>query len=329
MTELYPLRFRPILRHYLWGGRRLAELLNKDLGEFATAAESWEICARGEDQSVVLHGPLAGFTLADLISRYSEALVGNEFAGRRFPFLLKFLDAAEPLSVQVHPDDATAARADPPDSGKTEAWVVVSAAAGSTIYAGLKPGVDRTALNKALDAGCVHELLHSFRPQRGDCIVIPAGTVHALGPGLVVYELQQSSDITYRLFDWCRLGPDGRPRPLHIEQALEVIDFSRGPIAPIRLTPISDGRRQRLAQCPYFTLDRISAEFGQTVALGGDMRMHLIAVISGAAQSSEIPGPSPLKAGDTFLIPAVVGPIALIAGADGMEILDAYGPCDF
>ncbi len=145
-------------------------------------------------------------------------LLGRHHPQSRFPLLVKFLDAALPLSVQVHPNDEQAARLNPPDLGKTEAWYILSADPGSTIYAGLRPGVDRQQLADAIGQGTCEKLLHHFQPKAGDCLFIPAGTVHALGAGLLVAEVQQSSDTTFRLYDWNRVGPDGKPRPLHVEQ---------------------------------------------------------------------------------------------------------------
>ena len=161
-----------------------------------------------------------------------ETLLGRHHPQARFPLLLKFLDAADRLSLQVHPDDARAALLDPPDLGKTETWVVLEAAPGSLIYAGLKPGVDRAQFERELARGTCEACFHTFEPRAGDCIFLPAGTVHAIGGGLLMAELQQASDCTFRLFDWNRVGPDGKPRLLHVEQALEVINFAAGPVAP-------------------------------------------------------------------------------------------------
>ena len=178
---LYPLRFQPIFRRYLWGGRRLESSLGKQLGPGHDWAESWEICDHAADQSRVQFGPLAGTSLGEL---------GRHHPQPRFPLLLKFLDAAQRLSVQVHPDDARAARLSPPDLGKTEAWVILEAEPGSLIYAGLRPGVDRRALAAAIGQGRCQDCLNVFPPSVGDCIFLPAGTVHALGAGLLVAEIQ-------------------------------------------------------------------------------------------------------------------------------------------
>ena len=195
---------------------------------------------------------------------------------------MKFLDAAQRLSVQVHPDDARAARLTPPDLGKTEAWVILEAEPGSLIYAGLRPGVDRQTLAAAIGQGRCQDCLNVFQPSVGDCIFLPAGTVHALGAGLLVAEIQQSSDVTYRLFDWNRLGPDGKPRPLHVEQGLDAVDFQRGPVGPQQPRPAERPEVSRLVECERFVLDRWA--FDAPLPAGGDNRCHIIVIVEGAVR---------------------------------------------
>ncbi len=216
MTELPPLRFKPILKEYLWGGRRLGTELHKPIGDGPHYAESWEVVDHGDDQSTVADGPLAGTTLHEIVAHNGRELFGRHDVRPRFPLLLKYLDCQRVLSVQVHPDDKQAAKLDPPDLGKTEAWVVLAAEPGSKIYAGLKDGVDRQTLERELARGNCQICLHEFEPRPGDCLLIEAGTVHALGAGLLIAEIQQASDTTYRLFDWNRVDRDGKPRPLCI-----------------------------------------------------------------------------------------------------------------
>jgi len=311
----YLLRFSPIFRRYLWGGRRLATMLGKPLGPGDDYAESWEIVDHGADQSVVSDGPLAGRTLGELMRDHRRELMGARAASdaesASFPLLLKLLDCNRTLSVQVHPNDAQAAQLVPPDRGKTEAWVVVAAEPGSKIYAGLKPGVTREQLAVALAVGECEACLHEFEARAGDCVFIPAGTVHALGAGLVIAEIQQASDTTFRLFDFNRVGADGKPRPLHIEEALATIDFARGPVAPQRPQPIGEPGRERLVACDKFVLDRLSIVAPTTV--GGDDRFHLLAVIEGAVRAVDSRGSHQLALGATALAPAAAGPIELAA----------------
>jgi mannose-6-phosphate isomerase len=309
MPMLYPLRFKPILRHYLWGGRRLVESFGKSDGGQPIVAESWEIVDHGEDQSVVAFGPLAGRTLGELARELGGEMYGDLAFPARFPLLFKLLDARQALSVQVHPNDAQAARLDPPDLGKTEAWVVLAADPGSAIYAGLKRGFDRAALAREVARGTTELCLHRFEPKVGDCVFIPAGTVHALGAGLVVAEIQQASDTTYRLFDWNRVGADGQPRTLHVEEALAVIDESRGPVNPQPPQPPDAKGIERLVACDKFVLERWTFAEPRTLATAG--RPRIVAVLSGAIRIQGDPAAKPLVAGETALIPAVCESVQL------------------
>ncbi len=322
-TTLYPLRFQPIFRRYLWGGRRLESSLGKHLDPGSDWAESWEICDHARDQSLVQFGPLAGTSLGDLVRRCGAELLGRHHPQPRFPLLLKFLDAAQKLSVQVHPNDAQAARLDPPDLGKTEAWVVLEAEPGSVMYVGLKPNVNREALATAIGQGRCQDCLNIFQPAVGDCVFIPAGTVHALGAGLLIAEIQQSSDVTYRLFDWNRLGLDGKPRPLHVEQGLAAVDFQRGPVGPERPRATKRPEVSRLVECERFLLDRW--EFDAPMVAGGDRRCHIIVVIEGAVQIEGDPSGVVLARGGTALLPASLGAVRLTPSSRTI-LLDAYLP---
>jgi mannose-6-phosphate isomerase len=322
------LRFHPIFRRYLWGGRRLGEMLHKPIGPEPDYAESWEIVDHGADQSVVRGGPHAGMTLGRLVREQPTAVLGRHAAAVRsalggFPLLMKLLDCNRTLSVQVHPNDNQAARLTPPDRGKTEAWVVLAADPGSKIYAGLQPGVTREALAAALERGEVERLLHAFEPRVGDCVFIPAGTVHALGAGLVIAEIQQASDTTFRLFDWNRVDASGKPRPLHIAESLDAIDYDRGPVAPQRPRPTGDPGRERLVECDKFALDRVTFDAPRTI--GGDDRFHVLAVIEGAVTAAGDQLAAPLAVGDTALAPAAAGAVHLTPRG-GATVLDITLP---
>lgn len=323
MPPLYPLRFRPLFRRYLWGGRRLGDVLGKPIGPETDYAESWEIVDRGPDQSIVLAGELAGQTLGELVAQRGRELLGRHFPQDRFPLLFKFLDCQKMLSVQVHPSDEEAARLDPPDLGKTEAWVILQAEPGSVVYAGLKRGFDRAALEREVHRGTTELCLHSFAPQPGDCLFIPAGTVHALGAGLLVAEIQQASDTTFRLFDWNRVGPDGRPRQLHVEQSLATIDYHRGPVQPQTPRPLATAGAVRLVECDKFVLDK--HEFSSPQALGGDDRCHILAMLSGQASLAGDPSSEPFSLGQVALLPAGIGPVT-VTPQDHCTLLDAYWP---
>ena len=299
----------------------MATVLNKPIGD-ASCAESWEIADHSQFQTVVANGPWAGQSLAELMDRRGRELVGErafeqihhphvpvELRGR-FPLLLKFLDAQRDLSVQVHPDDAMAARLDPPDFGKTEAWYVIDAQPGSSIYAGLKPGIGPADLAAAIERGQADQVLHSFPARPGDCLLIRAGTIHAIGAGCLIAEIQQASNTTFRLYDWNRLGPDGQSRPLHIEQGIEATDFSIGPVDPIGSSEKqSRGGGQVLVDCDRFVMRRRSID--QPVSVGGDQRFHILAVLAGAIQVEGETAEKPLAIGDTILIPAASGPLSV------------------
>jgi mannose-6-phosphate isomerase len=247
--------------------------------------------------------------LHELVTQRGEELLGKHHPQARFPLLLKFLDAAQPLSVQVHPDDAQGARLTPPDLGKSEAWVVMRAEPGSAIYAGFKRGFDRAAVEREVSRGTVELCLHRFEPKVGDCVYLPAGTVHALGAGLMVAELQQASDTTFRLFDWNRVGPDGQPRALHVEQALATIDFAREPITPIGTQPIDAAGMECLVHGEKFVLERFRSDRPLTV--GGDGQARLLVVLDGELAVEKDASPEPLGTGGTMLLPAGCGAIRL------------------
>lgn len=311
-TPLYPLRFEPIFKRMIWGGRRLHTLLEKPIGPEDCYAESWEVSDHGQDVSRIADGPLKGVTLREILHDRGPELLGSAFADtRQFPLLVKFLDAHQVLSVQVHPDDALGKRL-ASDNGKTEAWVILHAEPGSVIYAGLRSGVDREQFAQALASGDVEPLLHHFAAKAGDCILIPAGTVHAIGSGVVLAEIQQMSDATFRVHDWGRLGTDGKPRQLHLKEALESTDYEAGPIDPVRpvVETCTVGTHERLTQCPYFALERWRLDEG-SVEIGRSDRFTLLLGLEGQAELLHGGHNYRLKRGETLLLPASVGPCTL------------------
>ena len=306
-TPLYPLSFRPILKRLLWGGRRLGELLKKPLGDGRDYAESWEIADHRADVSVVDDGPLKGSDLRHLLAERGADILGPGFAkARQFPLLVKFLDANQHLSVQVHPDDVKG-RILAGDNGKTEAWVIVHAEPGSLIFAGLKPGVARDDLAEGMKTGRVEPLLHRFEARPGDCVMIPAGTIHAIGAGIVLAEIQQMSDATFRVFDWDRLGPDGSPRALHVREALESTDYDAGPVNPLETVPelIPGGTRERLTACDYFAIERQTLDGATPV--GQRDRFTIVVGLDGDCEIDHEGRSYPLPGGSTRLLPAAIG----------------------
>ncbi|TXT24972.1 MAG: mannose-6-phosphate isomerase, partial [Planctomycetota bacterium] len=249
-----PLRLQPLFKQRPWGGRRLAQQWRKPDANSTGWAESWEVVDLGEDQSRIIGGPYDGRLLHELVREHPVELLGRHASCGRFPLLFKFLDAAETLSVQVHPNDSQSARIAAGGCGKSEAWVILLAEPDSRMFIGLNSEVDRVTLERHLAAGTVEQCLHSITVQPGDVISVPAGTVHAIGAGIALAEIQQSNDMTFRLFDWNRRDAQGRPRELHIEQALQCIDFSCGPVSlhlP-REIPSVDHRHEVLVQNGHF-----------------------------------------------------------------------------
>ncbi|MEX0678158.1 MAG: type I phosphomannose isomerase catalytic subunit [Pirellulales bacterium] len=322
MSVLYPLRFQPILRCYMWGGRRL-ESLGKQLGPGSDYAESWEIVDRGADQSVVTAGPLAGRTLGELVREFGQPLLGRHAGHQRFPLLFKFLDAQQRLSLQVHPDDAHAAALDPPDLGKSEAWVILEAQPRSYIYAGLLRGIDRDMLKLEIARHTVELCCERIEPRAGNCYFLPAGVVHAIGPGLLVAEIQEASDTTYRLYDYDRVGPDGRRRELHVALALDAIDYDYGPVAAQQPQPTDVTGVERLVACDHFVLDRWTLSGPHRTR--GDDRCHILAVLEGAIEVAGDPVGQPLSRGGSMLVPAELGAVD-VRVRDRAVVLDAYLP---
>ncbi|QDT56594.1 putative mannose-6-phosphate isomerase GmuF [Caulifigura coniformis] len=300
-----PLTFTPHFRAQVWGGRRLESVIGKALPALGLYGESWELSTHPLHLSRVAAGPWAGRTLAEVWNQVSEVWqpVGQREDGA-FPLLVKWLDCDAMLSVQVHPGDACARRLLNEAAGKTEAWVIIEAAPTARIYAGLKPGVDRAELERRSADGTVAECLHSFVPVRGDVIHIPAGTVHASGGGIVMAEVQQTSDATFRLFDWNRVGADGKPRQLHLDEALECIDWNRGPVNPIARLDLDgpcDSALASIHECPYFRFESLAVG-REWINLPGD-EMAIVMCLSGSVTIGDGDDALTLDAGSTCLLP--------------------------
>jgi mannose-6-phosphate isomerase len=299
-----PLRFQPYLRPMVWGGRRLGEMLGKPLPTPEPYGESWEISDHPSHRSAT-----GGRTLRDLMEHERAALLGPSAPSYDvFPWLVKWLDAWDWLSVQVHPDEEAVKRLWPGEASKTEAWFVLDAAPGSKIYAGLLPGVDERELRAALAAGAVAECLHRFEPWPGDCLFLPAGTVHAVGGGVLMAEVQQTSDATFRLFDWNRRDAKGQSRTLHIEESIASIHWDGGPVRPVRAagygTVAAGPAWQSLVGCRYFALDYGRPK--EAFWCGGTGCMQVAMVLHGAARLETAAGEQAIRTGDTLLFPAAM-----------------------
>ncbi|OAI47878.1 mannose-6-phosphate isomerase [Planctomycetaceae bacterium SCGC AG-212-F19] len=305
-VPLYPLRFEPILQPRIWGGRQLASWYGYATDE--PIGEAWVLSDREDHPSRIAEGPLKGRTLPQLMAEVAPALLGPKAEHhRRFPLLLKFLDARDTLSVQVHPTDGHTQLLPHGERGKTEAWIVLQAEPESRIFAGLHPGVTAEVMCRALAERRLRDLLASFVPKPGDGIMLDAGTVHALGGGVLLFEVQQNSDVTFRLYDWDRVDGQGKPRALHIEDALACTDFTRGPVGPV--VPVVEAtapvRREQMFDCPFFRLWRLHGQEPFPVGAAGDCRV--LVGIAGRAQLEHATGRTSLAAGTVVLWPATLG----------------------
>lgn len=305
--QIYPLKFEPIYQYRLWGGRRLEHLLSKPLPKDEPVGEAWLLSDRKDHASKVSAGALKGSTITELMKKFPDEImgkVGND--SDRFPLLLKFLDCQEVLSVQVHPSDDQKEYIPQGDTGKTEAWVVLETGEDSRIYAGLKKGANQENLLKSIRDKTVSKRLHSFVPEVGDAIFIQSGTVHTLG-GTVVFEVQENSDVTFRLYDWDRTDPKtGKPRDLQVDKAIACIDFSQvdiGPVPPIKSLYVENA--EKLFDNEHFKLWRIESESEFTAGFKDEP--VILVCIGGKGTMRYNKTDYSIAKGEVMLIPAVVG----------------------
>ncbi|HZJ83025.1 MAG TPA: mannose-6-phosphate isomerase, class I [Clostridia bacterium] len=324
---LYPLLFYPILKEKIWGGRRLGELFNRDLlGD--RVGESWDVACHENGTSLVANGSHKGKSLEDLIEEYGRGLLGNSLEQRdidKFPLLIKILDARDVLSVQVHPGDEYAAFHEDGELGKTEMWYVLDAEPGSYLYYGVKPGIGANEFKEALEKGDVEPYLCRMAVQQGDVLYMPSGMVHAIGSGILICEIQQNSDTTYRVFDWNRLGDDGSFRELHIEKALDVIDFegrhSREKVKGIEVK-YEGFSRTYLVACPYFASEKLDLEDRMTDKANGD-KFFILTIIEGQGDIVYKDGSQKFQVGNSVMIPANLGDYSIVGNC---KIIKTYIP---
>lgn len=323
---LYPLTFHPIFQERIWGGRKLESLYAKKLPAGKVIGESWEISDRPDANSVISNGPLAGQTLAGLMRDHRDAVMGRARAvDGRFPLLIKLLDAQDNLSLQVHPPQHLAA--DLGGCAKTEMWYVSAAEPGALLYAGLRRGVTREEFATKTRAGTVAECFHQLPVREGDSLFLPSGRVHALGKGLVIFEIQQNSDTTYRVFDWNRVDASGKPRQLHIEESLKCIDFEDFEPA------LTNGEAQQreagvaarpLARHALFAVDAIQigarSEFRESIN-----EPRVVGVVSGSVEIPHQTNGVTLTSGQFALVPAALGELRVVAKSDAKFLVAAPG----
>jgi len=308
-SQLYPLRLKPIFQYRPWGGRRLADLVAEPMPS-GPVGEAWLLSDRDDHASQVAEGPLKGQTIGQLLKQFPEQMLGKlAHRFQRFPLLLKFLDAQEMLSVQVHPTKANTNLLPAGETAKSEAWIVLEVGAESRIYAGLKDGTTAADLGRALANGTVAEQLEGFTPKLGDSVFIKAGTVHSLGGDVVAFEIQQNSDVTFRLYDWDHVdAKTGKLRGLQVEQAMNCIDFAEGPVG--RGTPVVESatpvKREQLFDCEYFRLWRIGGELPFSVGAMGLPRV--LVCIEGGGEIEQGYATYAVGKGEVLFLPAVMGP---------------------
>jgi len=297
-----PIAFSPIYMTRVWGGRSLETVYQRDLPDDQPYGESWEMSDRADEQSIVSSGPFAGKSLHDLWTNHREEIFGDDLTGDRFPLLIKILDARDDLSIQVHPPAEVADElgGDP----KTEMWYIADCDPGAKLYIGLKDGCTRESFERSLAEGTVEEQVHAVSPRAGESIFIPSGRLHAIGAGFIIYEIQQNSDTTYRVFDWNRVGLDGDPRDLHIDESMASIDFDD--LEPGMDQPDGD----TLASCEYFFVTRHNIPESQELTVQNDA-FSIITVISGQICSE---AGTIFKTGDFLILPRNAEP--LIAQTD-------------
>lgn len=302
---LYPLQFQPVYKDYIWGGNKITVQYKRGLPP-GIYAESWEIADRPEGMSVVINGPLAGRDLFSLMRLYGEKITGRHL--NEFPLLVKIIDAKEKLSVQVHPDEAGIK--DVSGDPKTEMWYVLAAEPCAEVYAGLQPGVTAASFKDALTKGKAGELLQAIPVTKGDVVYIPGGRIHAIGPGCLLLEVQQNSNTTFRLFDWNRLGQDGKPRALQINKAIKVIRWDNPAPPKIDITkhPMQfDGDGNAVAELlstPFFRFEKMIVAKSLLCATAGKT-FHALFIEEGAVELASDSEKMPLECGMTVLVPAV------------------------
>jgi mannose-6-phosphate isomerase len=311
-SDLYPLRFEPLYKPVMWGGDQMSSVLGRKLPESSDPiGESWEIVDRDDAQSVVADGPMKGRTLQELIHECGTLLLGGNFRGaKRFPLLVKLIDAGQRLSLQVHPDAEACRRIGNGAEPKTEMWYIISAKPNAKIMAGLNPRTTRQQLLASIDSPDVESHLQVFKSEPGDAYFIFSGTIHAIGEGNLLLEIQQNSDTTYRVSDWGRLDKDGKSRELHLKQAIESIDFGNR-TAP-RITGVTGHAAHNrkfpvINRCPFFKADdlRLVTDWQDTTDPGASF--HLISAINGTVDVGRGDRTTRLNAGETCLIPAGFG----------------------
>ena len=322
---LYPLKFNPILTPFVWGGQKIAPYKGIESSE-KNIGESWELSNVEGLVSVVANGPLAGKTITELVKTYKGELVGEHVyrnTGDEFPLLFKFIDALKDLSIQVHPNDELAAVQHPGSKGKTEMWYVISAEPGAKLYSGLTKAITPEELEARAQDGSIIDVLACYPVHPGDVFFLPAGRIHAICGGCFIAEIQQTSDLTWRIYDYGRMGLDGKPRQLHLAQAKEATDYTVYDNYRTEYTPEKDAEVE-VVSCQYFT----TSVYDLTLPFAKDLSQidsfFTVMCLSGSG-ILEVDGEEvPVHQGETVLVPASADDICFIPDDEGMKLLTSY-----
>ncbi|MGV8828568.1 MAG: type I phosphomannose isomerase catalytic subunit [Breznakibacter sp.] len=324
--SLYPLKFAPIVKEKIWGGQKLKTVLNKDLGNLNNGGESWELSSVPGDVSVVANGALEGSTLTELLARFKGELMGEQVYARfgdMFPLLIKFIDANDDLSVQVHPDDAMASVRHN-SFGKTEMWYVMAADQGAKLISGFSKTIDKSDYKPLLEQGKFLDVLAQHEVKPGDVLFMPAGRIHAIGKGVLVAEIQQTSDVTYRVYDYDRRDDAGKTRDLHVDEAQDAIHFNDSDSGIVSYKIIA-GDAVNLVNCPYFCTSVVGVDGEVNRDLPGADSFHIYMCVEGSCEISTSGGSVSMSMGETVLIPASLKQ-ATIKSTVPAKLLEVYVP---
>jgi mannose-6-phosphate isomerase len=324
MSALYPLKFKTIYKDKIWGGHKIETYLHKDIGDLPNCGETWEISGVKSDVSVVDSGELAGQSLAGLLEKFQGELVGDKVYahfGNIFPLLVKFIDANDDLSVQVHPDDKLAKERHN-SFGKTEMWYVIEADPGSTLITGFNREMNEQEYVDALNSGHIMDILNKEDVTAGEVYFLPAGRVHTIGKGLLIAEIQQTSDITYRIYDFDRVDDKGNKRELHTEEALAAIDYKHYDEYKTLYTPQKD-ETVHVVSCPYFTTNIMDFTHGTEKDYSGLDSFVIHVCVAGEYTIKHNNLAYPVKMGECILLPKTIDKVTLET-TSGFKILESY-----
>ena len=314
-----PIKLKPAFKDYLWGGTRLRDDFGKDC-DFEKIAESWELSCHKDGNSVVADGEFAGLTLAEYIEKQGKTVLGSNCERfENFPILIKLIDAKDNLSVQVHPDNDYAMRVEG-EYGKTEMWYIVDCDEGASLLYGFKKDISKEEFRERIENNTLLEVTNSVPVKKGDVFFIEAGTLHAIGKGILIAEIQQNSNTTYRIYDYGRVGADGKPRQLHIDKAVEVTDLCPAKPYPVSEPVKNDGwSEKKLASCEYFTVNSLEIDTRASLEADNGSFVHILVTEGGCVFSAEGSTPCELVKGDSLFIPAGLGKFELTGNCSAVK----------